>query len=167
MRIHIVNCYAAERRQLLNPQDSRVSSFLFPGFDNIYILICFKSFHWNSVLSPASARNNRLWQTLHISSQLRSFSRTAASATHVNTVNSLHTLKNADCQFVLSPSTRHRISLFKLSFTTLAIAAHMSLLILLSDFSYAHRWQEAQLEVLLFLTHRYFWRFGCFFKQVS
>lgn len=94
----------------------RVGSFLLPGFDNVYVLVCFKSSHWNSVLSPASARYYRLWQTLHISSQSRSLSRIAASATHMNSqllwVNSLHILKNANCQFVSSPSTRHRIFSF-------------------------------------------------------
>lgn len=48
---------------------STVGSFILPEFDNIYILVHFKSFHWNSVLSPASATYYRLWQTLHISSQ--------------------------------------------------------------------------------------------------
>lgn len=85
----------------------------------------------------------------------------------MTTVNDLHVLKNADYKFVLSPSTDTRFLFLMLYFSAQAIAAHVSLLTSHLDFSCTHRRWEAQLEVLLFLADRYFWRFGCFFKQHS
>lgn len=130
---------------------SRVGSFLLPGFDNIYILVCFKSFRWNSVFSPASARHYRLGQTLHLSSHSGPLSRIAASAICMNTVNSSHSQK---CKLPVCFKSLYQTQ--NLSFLALFHhSGNCSTCLFSFCFQIFHmhtRWQEAQLEVLLFLA---------------